>query len=126
MELQLLSEYLRDMTPHQMKLLEVIYLAGDQWISRAEIARHMGRRRLTPYDLECLNAFARRMLVEISTRPSPTPQIDYAWIYRMPGDVAAGLQQWVAIRAEEQLAEAYPRREPLNLVQWMYPQRQQG
>ena len=46
--------HMRDLTPHQTRILEALYNAGEVWLTRAQIAKAIDKRRLTPYDINIL------------------------------------------------------------------------
>ncbi|MBZ0293848.1 MAG: hypothetical protein K8L99_14880 [Anaerolineae bacterium] len=68
-------------TDHALKLLEVLQAQTGQWLNRKAIAEGVGKRRLTPYDIELLQRLVDEGLVEIGKRPNPTP-IGYEYAYR--------------------------------------------
>lgn len=92
------EEQLTMLTEHQKKILEIIYLSGDQWLGRSEIAQAMHKRRLNPYDMECLNLLEERGLILSSKRPSRAPHIEYAHIYRVSETALHGITQWIGQR----------------------------
>lgn len=68
-------------TDHARKLLEVLQNHSGQWLNRKAIAEGVGKRRLTPYDIELLQRLVDEGLAEIGKRPNPTP-IGYEYAYR--------------------------------------------
>jgi hypothetical protein len=68
-------------TEHALKLLEVLQQQDGQWMTRRAIAEGLGKRRLTPYDIELLQRLCDERLAEIGKRPNPTP-IGYEYAYR--------------------------------------------
>jgi hypothetical protein len=68
------------LTEQAQKLLEILRNDRVQWMNRKEIARAIGKRRLTPYDIALLELLQDRGLVEIQSRPNGTP-IGYEWVY---------------------------------------------
>lgn len=89
-----LDSHLRQLTPHQSKLLEVVYNAGPKWVTRIEIARRIGKRRLTPYDMILLKDLSDRGLMMMSTKPTTGFGADFAYIYQVGEEVAVLLHQW--------------------------------
>lgn len=47
-----------ELTPHAKKLLRSLRQYDALWLSRSEIAEHIGKKRLTPYDIQLLESFA--------------------------------------------------------------------
>lgn len=113
MQLAELDKHLRDLTPHQLKLVQAVYDGGVQWLTRAKLARAIGKRRLTPYDIDCLTNLTDLGIIETSTQPTNAPGSDFAYIYHMPDVVADALQQWSERRERERQATM---RKPINLV----------
>ncbi len=72
-------------TDHAMKLLEVLQEQDGKWMTRKAIAEGLGKRRLTPYDIELLQRLCDEQLAEIGKRPNPTP-IGFEYAYRISGD----------------------------------------
>lgn len=68
-------------TDQAQKLLEALQTSPDQWLTRKAIAEKLGKRRLTPYDIELLQRLCDEQLAEIGKRPNPTP-IGYEYAYR--------------------------------------------
>ena len=68
-------------TDQAVKLLEVLQEKPEQWLKRKEIALALGKRRLTPYDIELLQRLCDVGMAEIGKRPNPTP-IGYEYAYR--------------------------------------------
>lgn len=92
---------LNDLTKHQVRILEVIHRVQGKWISRAKIARALGKRRLTPYDIDCLTLMVNLRLIEVSVRPGTAGIVSYAFLYRL--SEVEGLNEWLArYRAQRQ------------------------
>jgi hypothetical protein len=73
-------------TDQALKLLEALKSKPGQWFKRKEIALAVGKRRLTPYDIELLQRLCDEELIEIGKRPNPTP-IGFEYAYRaLAGD----------------------------------------
>ncbi len=119
MNLYELDASLRDFTAHQFKILEVLYNAGGQWLTRIQLARALSKQRLTPYDINCLKMMTDRGLIHTSTQPTSAPGSDFAYIYSMSDDIAYLLQDWAEIR-EQMRAEIARKRPPLQLVSKMH------
>lgn len=73
------------LTEQAQKLLEALQDNRSPWKNRKEIARAIGKRRLTPYDIALLELLQNRGLVEIKSRPNGTP-IGYEWVYHARPD----------------------------------------
>lgn len=86
------EQHLYALTEHQRKILDIIYSAEQGWMSRLELAKAMGKRRLNPYDMSCLDLLAEQGLIEVSQRPSRAPHVEFAHIYRVPDGIAQSLQ----------------------------------
>ena len=115
MDLYALDVIMRDLTPHQIKILEVLYNANGGWLSRAETARELGKKRMTPYDIKCLSLLSDKQLIVTSTRPSTAPGSDFAYIYMMDDDIAQLLYEWARLRDKLGRVQS-KQREPLNLL----------
>ena len=111
MDVEKLDALLQQMTPHQKKLIQAVYDVGDKWASRTELARVMGKKRLTPYDFECLRRLAEQGIVLLETRESKGPGSDFAYIYKMSSDVAQLFQRW----SEYVSSRKPPARPPVNI-----------
>lgn len=68
-------------TDQALKILEALQSKSGEWLKRKEIALLLGKRRLTPYDIELLQRLCDEGLAEIGKRPNPTP-IGYEYAYR--------------------------------------------
>jgi hypothetical protein len=101
MNLHEIDQHVQDLTPHQLKILQVVYAAGNAWVTRANVARALGKRRLTPYDIDCLTMLSERALIEQSTRPTSAPGSDFAYIYHMTDDIAGLLQKWADLQDQQ-------------------------
>lgn len=73
------------LTEQAQKLLEILRSTGVDWMNRKDIARAIGKRRLTPYDIALLELLQDKGLVEIQSRPNGTP-IGYEWVYHARAD----------------------------------------
>lgn len=64
-------------------LLAQIRAAGAQGITRDDLAKAIGRKRLNPWDLAQLDLLAEQGDIRIETRPSARPHIlEYVYIGR--------------------------------------------
>ena len=113
MNLAEIDAHMQELTPHQMKIVEAVYDAGETWLTRSKVARGLGKKRLTPYDIDCLKLLTERGIIETSTQPTTAPGSDFAYIYHMPDDIAEILAAWSDKRAESTRRAS---RKPLNLV----------
>jgi hypothetical protein len=73
------------LTDQAQKLLEILRATGQDWMNRKDIARAIGKRRLTPYDIALLELLQEKGLVEIQSRENGTP-IGYEWVYHARSD----------------------------------------
>jgi hypothetical protein len=116
MDIHQLDAYLGNLTPHQFKIMQVMYDAGDEWLSRAMVAKRLNKRRLTPYDINCLTMLSEKNILEISTKPTTAPGSDFAYIYKMPDETAELIQEWTEIRDQNQAENNTKKaRKPINL-----------
>lgn len=88
MEFHELDARMQEMTPHQLKIIQAVYDAGGNWLTRSKVAKALGKRRLTPYDITCLQMLTDIKIIETSTQPTSAPGSDFAYIYHMPDSVA--------------------------------------
>ncbi len=118
MDIYEFDRHMRELTPHQVKIAEAFYNAGNEWLTRALAARAIGKRRLTPYDINILAMLAERGILEMSTQPTAAPGSDFAYIYRMNDEIALVVQEWTEtrerLREEEQVKKM---RRPVNLLE---------
>jgi len=117
MDVYQLDAYLQKLTPHQRKILQLMYDAGGEWLTRAMVAKRLDKRRLTPYDINCLTMLSEKKVLQMDTQPTTAPGSDFAYIYTMPDEVAEVLQQWSEIRDElHQNGNQKKSRKPINLT----------
>lgn len=114
MDLQEMDAHLKELTPHQLKIVQVIYDGGADWQTRSNVAKALDKRRLTPYDIDCLKMLTERGLIVTSTQPTNAPGSDFAYIYHMPDSTAKTLQEWSDLREQR---EKERQRKPINLLQ---------
>ena len=74
------------LTEQAQRLLEILQSTRLPVMNRKDIAKAIGKRRLTPYDIALLELLQERGLVEITSRPNATP-IGYEWVYHARQDV---------------------------------------
>jgi predicted transcriptional regulator len=113
MDLHEIDEHMQGLTPHQLKIVQAVYDGGGNWLTRSKVAKSLGKRRLTPYDINCLKMLAEKGVIIESTQPTDAPGSDFAYVYHMTDDVAETLQQWSEIRDQEAKER---QRKPINLV----------
>lgn len=113
MDLYEIDAHMQELTPHQMKIVEAVYHGGGTWLTRSKVARALGKRRLTPYDINCLKMLTDRGIIETSTQPTKAPGSDFAYIYHMPDGIAETLVEW-SDKREEITHKTH--RKPINLV----------
>ena len=116
MDVYELDAHLRKMTPHQLKIIQALYDADSQWLSRAGVARALDKRRLTPYDIECLHKLGDLEIAIVSTRPTTAPGSDFAYIYSMSDEIADLIQQWTEMRDTLEQERKPRRRKPINII----------
>ena len=108
-----LGAYLQELTAHQLKIVQAIYNSGGKWLTRSKVARSLGKRRLTPYDINCLKMLTDKGIINTSTQPTTAPGSDFAYIYNMPDEVADLIQAWSEMN--ESVTRVH-KRKPINLV----------
>lgn len=113
MDLQEIDAHMQELTPHQLKIVQAVYDGGGKWLTRSKVARALGKRRLTPYDINCLKMLTDMGIVETSTQPTSAPGSDFAYVYHMRDDVADTLVLWSDMRENH---PQYRERRPINLV----------
>ncbi|MGJ3239529.1 MAG: hypothetical protein ACFE0Q_12540 [Anaerolineae bacterium] len=107
------DEKMQSLTDHQLKIIQTIHNAGSQWLTRSKLARALGKRRLTPYDITCLTTLSEQEIIETSTQPTTAPGSDFAYIYHMSDEIANILQRWSEQRDSDPPAQE---RNPINLT----------
>jgi len=115
MDIYQLDAYLQKLTPHQMKIIQVMYDAENEWLTRAMVAKRLGKRRLTPYDINCLTMLSEKDILQTSTQPTTAPGSDFAYIYTMADDMADMIQQWSEMRNQRDNDTPQKTRKPINL-----------
>jgi hypothetical protein len=115
MDLYRLDGYLQKLTPHQIKIIQIMYDAENEWLTRAMVAKRLEKRRLTPYDINCLTMLTKKKILQESTQPTTAPGSDFAYIYTMPDDVADLIQQWSEMRDQRDVDTPQRTRKPINL-----------
>lgn len=113
MDVRELDAHMQNMTPHQLKIIQVMYDSEGDWLTRSKVAKLLGKRRLTPYDINCLKMLTDVGIINTSTRPTTAPGSDFAYIYSMVDEQAHALQEWSEWRERENQMR---RRKPLDLV----------
>jgi len=117
MDVYQLDTYLRNLTPHQLKIIQVLYDAEGEWLTRAMVAKRLGKKRLTPYDINCLTMLSEKNIFKLSTQPTTAPGSDFAYIYTMSDDIAELIQEWSQVKDQLQNENNSKKsRKPLNLV----------
>lgn len=86
------AKQVNELTNHQWKLLEVLIKSNATWVSRRQIAQAIGKRRLIPYDIDCLQLLEERELVDIQRVHDDTP-IGYQVVYKASDQTLAALDQ---------------------------------
>jgi hypothetical protein len=79
------------LTNHQWKLMEVLIKAEFTWMTRRQIAKEIGKRRLIPYDIGCLKTLQEMQLVDIAKVDDNTP-IGYQVVYRTSEQTVTALE----------------------------------
>jgi predicted transcriptional regulator len=106
MDLYEISAHLDELTAHQLRVLQIVYDGGGKWLTRAKLAKALGKRRLTPYDINCLKMLCDKGIIEEGTQDTTAPGSDFAYVYHMSDRIAELVQQWSEQRAQ-QLREAF-------------------
>lgn len=88
------------LTNHQWKLLEVLIQANMKWVTRRQIANTIGKRRLIPYDIDCLKTLEEFELVNIEQVHDDTP-IGYQVVYRVSEQTMSVLEEIHRLRQQE-------------------------
>ena len=70
----------KHLTAQAYKLLNGLEKHPNQWLTRREIAKTIGKKRLTPYDIALLDLLAERNLVNRSQEEGFSRE-GYRWIY---------------------------------------------
>jgi len=86
------AERVNRLTNHQWKLLEVLIKANVNWATRRQIAHAIGKRRLIPYDINCLQTLEEKELINIERIHDDTP-IGYQVVYRISDKTHEALEQ---------------------------------
>lgn len=113
MDVHELDAHMQELTPHQLKIVQAVYDGGGNWLTRSKVAKSLGKRRLTPYDIDCLAMLTDKGIVTMSTQPTTAPGSDFAYIYHMPDPIAVVLQEWSDM--QEHISQERQRR-PINIV----------
>lgn len=58
-------------------------MTGD-WMSRSDIAKAIGKKRLTPYDIQLLEQLVSEQRAEVMKREK-RGYITFSWVYRAAG-----------------------------------------
>jgi hypothetical protein len=111
------NERLKTLSPHRIRLLEVVYNFEDHWASRAEIAFALGKQRLTIYDQSGLNELAEEGLLEMNKRPMSSPLTEFAYLYRVPDSIADVMQAWADWRERTGTFVELQKRRPLRIME---------
>lgn len=113
MDIEEVDAHLGNLTPHQLRIVQAVYSGDGKWMTRARVARSLGKRRLTPYDIACLKMLSDMGIVFEDKHPTSAPGSDFAYVYMMPDDIAQSVQAWAVWR--ESHGET-SRRPPIKLV----------
>lgn len=116
MNINQLNTELQKFTPHQFKILQLLYDVNGEWLTRAKIAKGLGKRRLTPYDINCLTMLTEQNILAVSTQPTTAPGSDFAYIYAMPDEVAELLAEWSEHYNQVSNSHKKKPRKPINLT----------
>lgn len=113
MDIYEVDAHLGDLTPHQLRIVQAVYSGDGKWMTRARVARSLGKRRLTPYDINCLKMLSDKGIVFEGRQPTTAPGSDFAYVYMMPDDVAQSIKAWSDWREKNGQTS---RRPPIKLV----------
>lgn len=67
-------------TPHAQKLLDALEKRRNQWLTRLEVARAIGKKRLTPYDINLLELLAESGQIRVQQTEGYSRE-GYRWEY---------------------------------------------
>ncbi len=67
-------------TAHAQKILDAIHKRRNQWLTRAQIAQGLGKRRLTPYDVTLLDFLTDSGHIQ-SKKEEGYSREGYRWVY---------------------------------------------
>jgi predicted transcriptional regulator len=118
MDLYEISNHMKEFTAHQLRVVQILYDGGNKWQTRAKVAKALGKRRLTPYDINCLEMLADKGIVEKGTQETTAPGSDFAYVYHMTDHIAGLILQWSEMREKEIRASFVPEpyRPPVKLA----------
>jgi hypothetical protein len=118
MNIKEISAHLETLTQHQLRVLQIVYDGGGKWLTRANLAKALGKRRLTPYDINCLKMLSDMGIIVEGTQETNAPGSDFAYVYNMTDGVALLIQQWADLRQNEIQKNYVPEtyRPPVRLV----------
>lgn len=68
-------------TAHASKILNALKGTPGEWQTRRDIARAIGKNRLTPYDMDMLQRLCDVGFAKIARRRNETP-IGWEWVYQ--------------------------------------------
>ncbi|GAB4517488.1 MAG: hypothetical protein OHK0046_24120 [Anaerolineae bacterium] len=68
------------LTAHAEKLLNGLDKHRNQWLTRLEIARVIGKKRLTPYDIALLELLAEQNVIKMAQEEGFSRE-GYRWVY---------------------------------------------
>lgn len=67
-------------TPHAERLRDLLEGSRNQWLTRREIAMMLGKRRLTPYEIDLLHLLGERGHIHIMQEEGYSRE-GFRWIY---------------------------------------------
>jgi predicted DNA-binding ArsR family transcriptional regulator len=68
------------LTEHAQKIYHAISAQRNQWLTRAQIARMIGKNRLTPYDIALLDRLVEEEMID-SQQEQGFSREGYRWVY---------------------------------------------
>lgn len=68
------------LTEHTQKIYHAILQQPDQWLTRAQIARLIGKKRLTPYDIALLDWLVDAEMI-VCQQEQGFSREGYRWVY---------------------------------------------
>jgi hypothetical protein len=119
-DVRLFDEVITGLTPHKIRVLETLYNFENRWASRLQIARALGKNRLTPHDIRAINILVGVGLVEASTRPIASPLSDVINIYHVPDSVAELMLEWIEWRKRNGHRPLMRTRQPISLLEHIH------
>lgn len=68
------------LTEHAHKIYQAIDQQRNQWLTRAQIAHSIGKKRLTPYDVDLLSLLIEEEMIDCQQEQGFSRE-GYRWVY---------------------------------------------